>query len=300
MPTATSPGALLTEPRTKPVAWVTGAGGLIGSRLVGNSELASAWRVIGLTRAELDLTDHEAVTRRFRAESPALVIHCAAISSSVECERSPALARIQNIEVTARLVELCANARFIFLSTDLVFDGRRGNYTELDPVSPLSVYAETKVAAEQIVRANPRHAILRTSLTGGKSPRGNRGFDEQTRYAWQCGKTLRLFTDEFRSPMDASVTARAIGELAQANAMGLYHIAGAERLSRWMLGQLLAARWPELHPLMAPASLTEYHGAPRPPDCSLNCAKAQALLSFPLPRYSEWQAANAQPLWETR
>lgn len=276
------------------LAWITGASGLIGSHLAEAQKPASAWTVAGLTRAELDLADAEAVSRRFHAESPSLVIHCAANSSSVECEKSPALARVQNVEVTARLAELCANAQFIFLSTDLVFDGRKGNYTELDSVSPLGVYAETKVAAEQIVLANPRHTVVRTSLNGGVSPKRNRGFDEQARNAWRGGQTLRLFTDEFRSPIDASVTARAIWELAQANATGLFHVAGAERLSRFELGQLLAARWPELNPRIEAASLAEYRGAPRPPDCSLNCAKAQAFLSFPLPRYRDWLAKNSE------
>lgn len=278
-------------------AWVTGAGGLIGSHLAAAQKLASAWNVIGLTRAELDLTNADSVARRFHAESPALVIHCAANSSSVECERSPVLARIQNVEVTTLLATLSANVQFIFLSTDLVFDGRKGSYTEHDSVSPLGVYAETKVEAEQIVLANSRHTVVRTSLNGGQSPKGTRGFDEQARNAWRAGKCLRLFTDEFRSPIDASVTAHAIWELALTNATGLYHVAGAERLSRFELGQLLAARWPELNPQIEPASLAEYGGAPRPPDCSLDCSKAQALLSFPLPRYSEWlqTSKRAQP-----
>jgi len=294
MPTAILPSASLIEPRSKPVAWVTGAGGLIGSHLANSPILASAWRVVGLTRPDLDLTDADAVSRRFSAESPSLVIHCAANSSSVECEKSPALARVQNVEVTKRLAELCADAQFVFLSTDLVFDGGKGGYTELDQVNPLGVYAETKVTAEQTVLTNPQHTVIRTSLNGGKSPRGNRGFDEQARNAWKAGQTLRLFTDEFRSPIDASMTARAIAELGVAKATGLYHVAGAERLSRWQLGQLLAARYPELNTRMEPASLAEYKGAPRPPDCSLNCAKTQAVISFPIPPYSEWLKTEAQ------
>ena len=278
----------MTESRPKPVAWVTGAGGLIGSHLAREPKLSAAFNVIGLKRIDLDLCDGDAVMERFRAESPALVIHCAANSSSVECEKNPALARVQNIDVTARLAELCASGQFTFLSTDLVFDGRQGNYTELDSVSPLGVYAETKVAAEQIVLAHPRHTVVRTSLNGGVSPKRNRGFDEQASNAWQAGQTLRLFTDEFRSPIDASVTAHAI-----AKAAGLFHVAGAERLSRFELGQLLAARWPKLNPHIEAASLKEYRGTPRPPDCSLNCAKAQASLSLFLPRYSDWLKSQA-------
>jgi dTDP-4-dehydrorhamnose reductase len=281
---------LLIEPHSNPIAWITGAGGLIGSHLTAHAP--QRWRVVALTRADLELTDPAAVQRRFRADAPNLVIHCAALSSSVECERNPEAARVQNVEVTARLAELAANARFILLSTDLVFDGRKGGYTEADAVHPRGVYARTKVEAERIVLANPRHTVVRTSLNGGVSPRGDRGFDEQARNAWRAGQTLRLFTDEFRCPLDASVTARAIWELAGANAAGLFHVAGAERLSRFALGQLLAARWPELHPRIAAASLAEYSGPPRPPDCSLNCAKAQSLLSFPLPKYSDWLRAS--------
>lgn len=290
----------MIEPRTKPIAWVTGTGGLIGSHLAQAKNLSSNWNVIGLARSDIDLTDFASVARRFRAESPTLVIHCAAMSNRVECERTPALARLQNIEITARLAELCADAQFVFLSTDLVFDGCKGNYAELDSVNPLSVYAETKVEAEQLVLTNPHHLVLRTSLNGGVSPKRNRGFDEQARRAWEAGQTLRLFTDEFRSPIDASITARAIGELARAHATNLCHLAGSERLSRWGLGQLLAARWPELNPQIESATLAEYRGPPRPPDCSLNCTKAQGLLSFPLPRYSEWQTANPGLWWKSR
>jgi len=293
MPTGTSPSASLTESPSKPVAWITGAGGLIGSHLANSPQLASAWTVVGLTRADLDLADAEAVSRRFHAERPTLVIHCAANSSSVECEKSPALARLQNVEVTARLAELCAAAQFVFLSTDMVFDGRKGNYNELDAANPLGIYAETKVVAEQIVLTNQRHTVIRTSLNGGKSPRGNRGIDEQARNAWAAGQTLRFFADEFRSPIDASVTARAIAELALANATGLYHVAGIERLSRWQIGQLLAARYRYLNPRLEPALLSEYRGISRPPDCSLNCDKAGEVVSFQLPRYSEWMRTQA-------
>jgi len=198
-----------------------------------------------------------------------------------------------NIEVTARLSELCATARLILLSTDLVFDGRKGDYTESDPVNPLNLYAETKVEAERIVLANPRHLVIRTSLNAGTSPTGDRSFTEQMRHAWEQGETLKLFTDEFRNPIPAAVTARAIWQLAQSSATGILHVAGAERLNRLQIGELVAACWPDLDCLMTPASLRDFPGPPRAADCSLNCTQAQALLSFPLPRFSEWLAATA-------
>jgi dTDP-4-dehydrorhamnose reductase len=174
----------------------------------------------------------------------------------------------------------------------LVFDGRKGNYLESDSPQPLSVYAETKLAAERIVLANPRHTVIRTSLTGGRSPTGDRGFNEGLRRLWQGGETAKLFTDEFRSPLPAVVTAQATWALLAQDARGLYHLAGAERLSRWQIGQLVAARCPELRPRMEAVSLREYRGAPRSPDTSLNCAKLQARLPFPLPGLTQWLAEH--------
>lgn len=274
-------------------AWITGAGGLIGNYLVQTAPRFAPHRnVIGLTRAMLDLTDAGAVRERFSHDQPELIIHCAALSRSPDCEANPTLARQLNVDVTARFAELAADIPFVFFSSDLIFDGRAGNYDESATPNPRSVYAETKVAAEEIVRANPKHTIVRTSLNGGTSPTGDRGFNEQMRRAWQSGQTLRLFTDEFRSAIAAEVTARAVWELVARNQPGLYHVAGSQRVSRWEIGQLIAARWPELNPKMEPASLTEYRGAPRPPDTSLNCAKIQKQLSFPLPGLADWLSAH--------
>src|SRR5690349_11780358 len=200
------------------VAWITGAGGLIGHYLVQSAPgPASKLEVVGLTRPQLDLLDFAAVSRRFRLERPGLVIHCAALSRSPECQAKPALARQLNVDLTRLLAELASEVPFVFFSSDLVFDGRQGNYTEDAPVNPLSVYAQTKVEAEKIVLANPRHTVLRTSLNGGTSPTGDRGFNEQLRKAWQAGKALTLFTDEFRCPLSAAVTARAVWELLAKN-----------------------------------------------------------------------------------
>jgi len=273
------------------LAWITGAGGLIGGCLSALGGLP-LWRTRGLARQDLDLGDFRAVEGQFKRDRPALVIHCAALTKTGECQAEPGRARRLNVDVTARLAELASDIRFIFFSTDLVFDGRSGHYDETARVNPLSTYAETKVAAENIVLANPRHTVVRTSLNGGVSRTGDRGFNELLRRAWQKGQMLDLYTDEFRSPVAAKVTARAVWELAAANQPGLYHVAGSERLSRWEIGQALAKRWPQLKPNLRAASLKEYQGAPRAPDTSLNCAKAQRLLSFSLPGLTDWLAAN--------
>jgi dTDP-4-dehydrorhamnose reductase len=268
--------------------WITGAGGLIGNYLMQTApKFVPTLRVRGLTRAKLDLEDFAAVREAFRKESPSVVIHCAALANTPACERNPALARKLNVDVTAVLAELAADIPFVFFSTDLVFDGRVGNYDESAAVSPLSVYGKTKAEAERVVLANPKHTVVRTSLNFGQSPTGDRAFNEQMRRAVERGDTLQLFTDEFRCPIPAVETAHAVWELVAQNKPGLYHVAGSERLSRWEIGQVLAKHW-GLNPKMEPGSIRDFRGLPRSPDTSLNYAKVQRLLSFQLPRFSEW------------
>ncbi len=274
--------------------WITGAGGLIGSHLVRFAPATHSPRydIRGLNRHDLDLTDSRAVRHAFAREKPQLIIHCAALSKPPDCQANPSLARKLNVEVTALLAELAIAIPFVFFSSDLVFDGRQGNYDESAAPNPLSIYAETKIAAEQIVLANPKHTVIRTSLNGGTSPTGDRGFNEELRRAWQQGRTPKLFTDEFRSPTPAAITARAVWELIALNQSGIYHIAASERLSRYEIGALIAARWPQLSPKIEPASIKDYQGAPRPPDTSLNCAKVQRLLTAPLPGLTDWLKHN--------
>jgi dTDP-4-dehydrorhamnose reductase len=255
-------------------------------------KFAPQWRLRALTRDRLDLLNFDAVRREFGNDKPQLVVHCAAASTVAGVEADPKLARRLNVEVTKLLAELAVEIQFVFFSTDLIFDGRKGNYVETDAPNPLHLYGETKAAAEEIVLKNPRHLVVRTSLNGGVSPTGDRGFNERLKREWRSGRNMKLFTDEFRSPIPAAETARAVWDLAGKNCAGIFHAAGAEKLSRWQLGQLLAKRWPELNAKIEPASARDFSGPARAPDTSLNISKAQKLLSAPLPGLGEWLAAN--------
>lgn len=276
------------------LAWITGAGGLIGNYLVQTAPVyAGKWRVRSLTRNQVDLTDFDVVQRLFEQEQPGLVIHSAAMSKSPQCEAGPQSAWTINVEVTKRLSELATSIPFIFFSSDLVFDGKKGNYVESDAPNPLTVYGKTKVAAEEAVLKNPGHTVIRTSLNYGTSPTGDRAFNEELRRTWERGQTARLFTDEFRCPIPAEVTARAAWELVEKGVRGLYHLAGTERLSRLQLGRLIANHVPQVNPKIETLSLREYRGSARSPDTSLDCSKVQQLLSFDLPSFSQW--IEAQP-----
>jgi dTDP-4-dehydrorhamnose reductase len=137
-------------------------------------------------------------------------------------------------------------------------------------------------------------------LNAGTSPTGDRSFVEDMRSSVKGG-TLTLFTDEFRCPLPAGMTARALWELIEQDRPGLYHLGGAERLSRWEIGQALTSWYPELTGQIEPGSVGAYVGAPRPPDLSMRCDKLQGLLSFPLSGLRTWLAGRTsagQDLWD--
>ncbi len=285
-----------------PLALITGAAGLIGQYLLKTApRWAPQWEVRGLTRQDVDLTDAGAVRRFWRNLHPQVVIHCAAQSRPGPCQQNPILAHRINVEATALLAALSSDIPFFFFSSDQVFDGSKGWYVETDQVNPLNVYGETKAEAERLVLQNPRHSVIRVGLNAGTSPTGDRSFVEDMRNSVKSGKPLTLFTDEFRCPLPAGMTARAIWELIQLNRPGLYHLGGAERLSRWEIGQALIPRYQELAGQMQPGSVKSYTGAPRPPDLSMSCDKLQALLSFPLSGLRTWLAARSSAgadLWD--
>ncbi|MEY4703840.1 MAG: hypothetical protein RL042_23 [Nitrospirota bacterium] len=276
-----------------PLALITGAAGLIGHYLLTAApRWAPQWEVLGLTRQDVDLTDAGTVRRFWRDLHPQAVIHCAAQSRTGPCQHDPTRARRINVEATALLAELSADIPFLFFSSDQVFDGSKGWYVETDPVNPLNVYGETKAEAERFVLQNPRHSVIRVGLNAGTSPTGDRSFVEDMRNSVRDGKSLTLFTDEFRCPLPAGMTARAIWELIHQDRPGLYHLGGAERLSRWEIGQALIPWYRELAGQIRPGSVKSYDGAPRPPDLSMCCDKLQGLLSFPLAGFRTWLAGR--------
>jgi dTDP-4-dehydrorhamnose reductase len=284
-----------------PLAIITGATGLIGHYLIKSApRWAPQWDVRGITRQDVDLTDVGAVRRFWRDLHPDVVIHCAAQSRTGPCQQDPVLARRINVEATSLLAELAAEIPFLFFSSDQVFDGSKGWYVETDPVNPLNVYGETKAKAEGLVLQNPRHSVIRAALNAGRSPTGDRSFVEEMRSSVKNG-TLTLFTDEFRCPLPAGMTARALWELINQDRPGLYHLGGAERLSRWEIGQALTSWYPELTEQIESGSVGAYVGAPRPPDLSMRCGKLQGLLSFPLSGLRTWLAGRTsagRDLWD--
>jgi len=275
---------------------------LIGQYLVKTaSRWASGWDVQGLSRAELELTEKSHLEARIHALKPDLLIHCAALSRTKDCEQNPDEARRVNVEVTAHLAQLSRDIPFIFLSSGEVFDGTTGWYGETDEPNPINVYGKTKMEAEQAVLQNSGHTVVRIVLIAGTSERGDRSFVEEMCRTAKAGKDVTLYADEFRCPLPAGVIARTIWELVDRKQPGLYHLGGSERLSRWEIGEALLPWYPELKGHLIKGSARNHVGSPRPADLSLRCDKLQRLLSFRIPGFREWlegRPRRGEDLWD--
>ena len=281
---------------------VTGASGVLGWNVCVVAR--KRWRTLGIVRRHpvdlpgvarltCDLTRPEELRRLFRTAAPDALIHCAAAAQPDFCQAHPDESRRINVEVTADIADLCAGARipWAFVSTDLVFDGTRPPYLEGDPVSPINVYGEHKATAERVVHERcPGAVICRLPpFFGGPGP-ASASFIQPWIAALRGGKELRLFTDEFRTPVGARTA--AVGLLMALGAGGgILHLSGRERVSRYDLGIILAAILGADAGLIMPGRQRDRTvGAPRPPDVSLDSSRAYALGYDPPPLGEELKA----------
>lgn len=279
---------------------LTGATGKLGAyllrHLLEHGERVTAWRgthltdLFGVSVWPVDLTDEQAVVSAFRAEPPDLILHTAAMALISDCHRDPERARRVNGEATARLTELAAEhkARLVFVSTDLVFDGRRGGYREEDIPNPLSIYGRTKFEAESVVRTTPRAVVVRVSLLYGPCLTGRPSFFDDQTTALREGRSVKLFTDEWRTPLGLATAARALVAIAKSDVTGLLHLGGPERLSRLEMGRRLAAfLGVDTGKIQAVRRDEIPSPEPRPCDTSLNSSQWRSL--FPHEPWPTWE-----------
>ncbi len=217
---------------------------------------------------------------------PQVVIHTAALASLDDCERQPEFAKTMNLDATRRLAERAerSDARFLFTSTDIVFDGRKGHYREEDPPAPLNVYGRTKAEAEAYLLAHHSDTVVvRPALFYGKSLNGRRSFTEIMFQKLRQGEPVKLFTDEYRTPLLVNDLSRALWELAFHDYRGILHLGGSPRLSRYDLGVLLCEMFDFDRTLLVPTlSRQTRFVARRPLDVSLDSSRARRILRTPL------------------
>ncbi len=281
---------------------ITGASGQIGPYLLrvlrGQGHDLIAWshraaeRVEGVTPQSVPLDDEAAIRRAFVDAAPDCVIHAAAMSAIAECLKDPAKAQAVNTRATAVLADLAAEraARLVYLSTDLVFDGEKGNYRETDLARPPTNYGRTKLAGEAPVLAIAGGAVLRLPLIVGPTLTGRAKFYENLLASLRDRRRVDLFHDEWRTPLTPDAVAEAIVLLAGSRVAGLFHVGGPQRLSRYDIGVTIA-RAAGLSPdsIQAVSRLSVPSPEPRSRDTSLDSAKFRRMF----PQF------NPQPLEES-
>lgn len=227
-------------------AFVTGASGYLG-----HAVLAAAGDGRAVVRAgrgdgcevALDLDRPDAAAAALRAARPAVVLHLAAMSRMADCERDPDAARRANAVAAGALAVAAreVGARFVHVSTDLVFGGDAAPYAADATPQPRSVYGRSKADGERAV-LDAGGVVVRVPLLFGPSFDGRRGATDMLRAALRDQRAVALFVDEFRTPLHVADAARLLWTIADLPAVGsVLHLAGPERVSRHELGERFRA-----------------------------------------------------------
>jgi len=206
-----------------------------------------------------DLSDPGAAQRILDQTQPDWVINCAALAIVDACETDPLRAQKMNIELPSKLAALVARggARLLHVSTDAVFDGLLGDYTENDTPNPLSVYGRSKLEGERAVAdANPDAIIARVNFYGW-SQSGKRSLSEFFFYNLQAGKQILGFTDVYFCPLLVNDLAHILLKMLEDGLSGLYHVVSSECISKYDFGVALAREFGLDESKITPTSVSE-------------------------------------------
>jgi len=282
----------------QPTWLVTGAAGFLGANL--GKHLQGRAHRVGLARtAAVDNYDHivtgdladpralEAVVTQVQELHPDVIVHAAAMATHEACEEHPDSAHQVNAVAAAAIGEAAARvgARFILISTDAVFDGSRGHYTEEDTPIPFSTYGRTKLAGERLtLEANPDSLVVRTNFFGW-SPSGSRSILEFFVNNLRSGMPVKGFTDFTVTSAYVGVLCEVLEELAATDTTGLLHVTSPDALSKYEFGVAVAEEFGLDFGLITPTAADII--PPRNRDLSLDIAAAQEVLGRALPSQRE-------------
>jgi dTDP-4-dehydrorhamnose reductase len=227
---------------------------------------------------------------------PDVIIDTAALHNVDYCETHPDETWKVNVEGTKNIVYACkeVSAKMIFISTDYVFDGKKGFYTEEDSPNPLHYYAKTKLVAENMVKgAGIDYVIVRPSVIYGWNPVEATNVQSSSKKSvnfvmWAInklkkGEEIKAVTDQYNSPTLADNLAEVLLVLSKSNRRGLYHIAGKTCLNRFEFTQKIAEVFGFDRNLIKPTTSDVFRQvAKRPKRCCLDVTKAERELRVKL------------------
>ena len=275
---------------------VTGASGLLGASLISlareqGREVVGLYhrhpvRFEGVKLLAADLADQTETSRIFQELRPSSVVHCAAETRVDWCEEHPDEAHRVNVMVPTAIAAICSRseARLLYISTDSVFDGGRGNYSETDTPGPVNAYAKTKLHGErEVLRQNPTALIARVNFYGWNAQEKH-SLAEWLLQQFTLGKLVPGFSDVFFCPVLANDLAEVILALLDANLAGLYHAVGSEPVSKFEFARRVALAFSFDPGQVVATPLADARlKALRPRDTTLNTGKICAALGRPMP-----------------
>ena len=274
---------------------ITGASGLLGLNVA--MQTAATYEVVGVVNMhpyqshlfkvlQRDLLRSQAIERLLDEVQPDAILNCAALADVDSCERQPELALRMNVELPARLAAAAVKngIRFVHISSDTIFDGKKGNYGEEDEPHPLSIYAKSKLQGERaVLEAMPKAIVARTNLIGW-SRTEKRSLAEFFFYNLQAGLRVNGFKDVFFCPLLATDLAFILVKLLESSLSGLFHVFSCDAMSKIDFGVLIARRFGFDEKLIIPLSVQESGlTALRSQNLTMNTDKLQRIFDMPLP-----------------
>ena len=277
---------------------ITGSNGLLGQKIV--SELMSAnHEFLATSKGDnrnpncpdslymsMDIESAQEINTVFNHFNPSHVIHTAALTNVDYCELNPEECESVNVKATSLLFEACKtiSAHFQLLSTDFVFDGEKGNYSETDEINPLSIYAESKAKAEKLLLQSEfaNWSIVRTIIVYGLGHNLSRSnLIVWAKQALENNQEINIIDDQFRAPTYAPDLAKACLSIVEKNKTGIYHISGPETYSIYELVLKIAETFNLNSQLIRRISSdTLSQPAKRPPKTGFDLSKAYSELDY--------------------
>lgn len=215
----------------------------------------------------LDITDRNALKEAILGRLPNVIVNTAALTNVDKCETDRGLAWSLNVTLVEQLARMAriADAHLVHFSTDYVFDGQKGPYSELDTPHPINYYGKSKLAGENVcLGSGIPSTVVRTNVVYG--PDGDRpDFVRWVLQSIDAGIPIRVVNDQYSNPTYAEDLAEAVTRIIRRRRTGLYHVGGSDYMTRYDFALKIAALFKLDASLISPVSTSELQQAARRP-----------------------------------